>query len=60
MKVNKLIGQHVKAIGRYGIWEGKEVFGILSEDKGDWIVSIIDEDGFEMPCSVFYQTIKEA
>ena len=56
----ELIGKHVTAIGLYGVWKGKEVFGILSEDKGDWIVNIIDEDGFEMPCSVFYQTIKEA
>jgi hypothetical protein len=56
----ELIGKHVRAIGIYGVWKGKEVFGILSEDKGDWIVNIIDEDGFEMPCSVFSPTIKES
>jgi hypothetical protein len=56
----ELIGKHVTAIGLYGVWKGKEVFGILSEDKGDWIINIIDEDGFEMPCSVFSPTIKES
>jgi hypothetical protein len=60
MGANELIGQHVIATGSCGMKKGQEVFGILSESKGDWIVTVIDEDGWEMPCSVYYQTIKEA
>ena len=60
MEVKELIGQHVTATGSCGMKKGQEIFGILSENEGEWVVTVIDEDGFEMPCSVYYQTIKEA
>ena len=56
----ELIGNHVIAVGSCGSMKGKEVFGKLSFDNGSWIVMIIEEDGFEFPCTVYYQTIKEA
>lgn len=58
--MKELIGQHVNAIGSCGMTKNKEVFGILSYDNGMWIVTVIDADGFELPCSVYYQSIKKA
>ena len=58
--LKNLIGNHVIATGSCGMAKNKEVFGILSEDNGQWIVTVIDEYGFELPCSVYAQTIKEA
>ena len=58
--LKKLIGEHVIATGSCGMKKGQEVFGILSENNNLWVVTIIDEDGFEMPCSVYPQTIKES
>jgi hypothetical protein len=54
-----LIGKEVKAIGSCGIAKGKEVVGILSNDNGTWIVNVPKENGFDLPCSVYYQTIKK-
>lgn len=60
MIIKELIGQHVIANVCYGIKKGEEVFGILSYDKGEWIVTVIEEDGNEIPYSVYYQTINQA
>ena len=62
-KPNKtLIGNHVIAVGCCGMGKDRTVFGILSYEKeySAWIVTVIDEDGSEMPYSVYDYSIKEA
>jgi hypothetical protein len=58
--MKELINQHVIAICSCGIKKGQEVFGILSENKGKLIVTVIDEDGFESLYEVNHQTVREA
>jgi len=57
--LKNLIGSEVMAIGSCGMKKNQEVIGVLSQDNGQWIVTILDEEGFELPCSVYAQTIKE-
>ena len=54
-----LIDKHVNAIGSCGQYKGEKVFGILDIDGGDWIVTIIDENGWETICSIYPNTIEE-
>ncbi len=55
-----LIGTHVTAICSYGALKGQEIFGILDQViAGDYIVTVIYEDGSEWDYSVDEKTIKE-
>lgn len=56
LNLNDLIGKKVTAIGSCGMGKGVEVTGIL--DKA-YNVIVTEEDGWEMPYSVYRQTIKE-
>lgn len=57
--IKSLIGSHVTAIGSCGMHKGEEVFGILSNQNNDWIVTIVQEDGWEVLCSVYYNSIRK-
>lgn len=57
--VKNLIGTKVKAVGSCGMTKNQEIEGILSLKDNDWIVTIPKKDGFNLPCSVYYQTIEE-
>jgi hypothetical protein len=58
-KIKSLIGKQVTAIGSCGMTKNNSVEGLLSLDNNDWVVNVKKSDGWELPCSVYYQTIKE-
>jgi len=55
-----LIGKQVKAVGSCGIGKDQEITGTLHVDKmGYYEVLVTRESGYEMPYSVYTQTIEE-
>jgi hypothetical protein len=57
--IKHLIGKEVTAIGNCGMGKNKEVSGILSKDHNIWIVTVSKPNGFVLPYSVSFQTIKQ-
>ena len=57
--IKNLIGKKVTAIGNCGMGKDKEVSGILSKDDYTWIVTVAKHNGFTLPYSVSFQTIKQ-
>lgn len=60
MHLRDLIGKKVTAIGNCGMGKGKEIEGILDTDgMNGYVVHVKQKNGFEMPYSVYTQSIKK-
>lgn len=55
-----LVGKQVKATGSCGMGKGREITGTLRKgEMGYYEVLVKDEKGWEMPYSVYTQSIEE-